>query len=202
MSSKKKLIIAIAALCIVLIVSVTSVVLILAALNTTAKSGIKIKYTAYNVDATVTATYQISDQSEVNIYTDTAKTNPTIEFAKTDATGIEKSFQPTGDIEIGPTDKIVFHYVITNLDSVNNLYFSLVPDFTAMENFEPIAHGSATPLVDKMDIDSYEGIEETYTIAPNQAFNMYLIFWVMEDTQDAIFEGTMDFVLTISDPNV
>jgi len=202
MTSKKKLTIALVSLVLVLVVAIMSVVLIMAALNATVKSGITIKYTAYNVDAEVKATYQISNQEEINIYTDAEKTNNVIGFEATEKSGVEKAFQPTGNIEIGPTDRIVFHYTVTNLDDSQNLYVTLSHEMVQLENVDPVAHGGVGALSDKWNEGLYDGLHDYYTVAPNQTFNLYMLFWVVEDTQDAVVDGTVNFVLSTTQPSI
>jgi len=209
MTSKKKLTIAIVSLCILLIVATTSVVLILAAINATVKSGITVRYTAHNVDATVGISYKITGQDSVTMYVDQEKTVSLIEFSPSEDSGVEKAFQPTGEIDIGPTDKIVFTMVVENRHSTDLLYLDttmLNAGFTALSNMMVDSGVYTSPLADPENEEKYQigsnapgfisGSGGVYTVQPSSKIYCYLRFWVVEDTQDALVEGLFPFGLS------
>ena len=209
MTSKKKLTIAIVSLSLVLFVVIASLVLVFAALNATVKSGITIKYTAKNVDAIVTISYKITGQEEVALYADAERTITALEFSPTDKTGIEKSFQPTGEINIGPTDKIVFTMAITNRHTTDNLYYdvnNLREDYLQRENVYiniGISHTKlANPETDQFlsgdDVDGYifnDG-RDIYTIKPSSTIYCYFRVSIINDVLDAILDAEFDFLLS------
>jgi len=197
MASKKKLIIAIVSLCFVLTVAITSIVLVLAALNATVKSGITIKYTAYNVNATVTATYKVTGQEEVVVYTDSGNTNSTLKFNSSDKTGVEKTFQPTGSIDIGPTDYLIFHYKFTNDDNLAPMYITSF-EFAdnVLMNIDADCTFVSTELADP-ETAEYEYPDAEYiTVQPGETLHGYFRFWIYNDVEDAYLDGNMIFELS------
>jgi len=197
MTSKKKLIIAITSLSLVAFVAVISIVLVLAALNATVTSGITIKYTAYNIDAEIYGAYISTGwDREENLYVDEAKTKTMLEFNPTEKSGIEKSFQPTGDVELGPNEKFIILYMIKNRDQTNPLYLVPESNFLELENFDIEMHISSTQLSDPIE-GEYNNIDlPEYTIAPNGYLYVYIRAAVEKDTVDAVFDCDIGYVLS------
>ncbi|MBQ3047732.1 MAG: hypothetical protein IJD48_01810 [Clostridia bacterium] len=194
MTQKKKITMAVVALVAVLLIAVTSVVLILAALNATVSSNITISYTAYNVDASITASYQVSDGAVETIYVDAEKTESTLVFETTDETGVTKAFQPSGSIEIGPEDVVVVHYVITNTDDTGVTDFSV----SLEENVESInmkyEYCVTTDTASELTYsDTWTDVEAVENGTP---LHVYVRVSILEDTQNATFDGTFNFTLT------
>jgi len=210
MTSKKKLTITIIALLLVLIVAVMSIVLIMAALNATVKSGITIKYTAHNVDAEVTITYKITGQEKVSIYTDVEKTNNILEFDPTEKSGIEKSFQPTGEIKIGPTDTIYFEMAVTNRYATDVMYVDcskMDEGVQAMYNIRYTSGASNTQLVDpetaiykaEEEVEGFvPGSDLVYAVQPTKTIYFYARFRVDDDTKDSLYDADFPIILTSS----
>lgn len=118
MSTKKKLIISLSALCLVLIVAVVAIVAVYAAGTQTVTSNIKVTYTAMEVDGTVSATYTLKNGTATNMTTNGASDgDTTITFAAADGK-TTKSLTPQGDIELSSTaDYVIFQYTFTNSGS-------------------------------------------------------------------------------------
>lgn len=197
MTSKKKLIIAITSLSLVAFVAVISIVLVLAALNATVTSGITIKYTAYNIDAEIQGAYTSTGWYRAkNLYVDEAKTKTTLEFNPTEKSGIEKSFQPTDDVELGPNEKFIILYVIRNRDQTNPLYLVSESNFLELENFDIEMHISSTELSDPIE-EEYNNIDlPEHTIAPNGYLYVYIRAAIEKDTVDAVFNCDIGYVLS------
>jgi len=197
MTQKKKMTLAIVALVAVLLIAVTSVVLIMAALNATVKSNITISYTAYNVDASVEATYQVSGQEAVTIYTDAEKTDSVLEFATSEASGIEKSFQPTEEIKIEAEDTVVIHYIIKNTDTTGNTDFkvSLNETVNQSENIKYEYCITTDATGELTYVDEWTDVE---AVAYNQPLHVFVRVSILEDTQNAKFDGSFSFKLEIN----
>ncbi|MBQ3047730.1 MAG: hypothetical protein IJD48_01800 [Clostridia bacterium] len=208
MTSKRKFTIAGLAFFLVFVFAVGSLALIMAALNATVSSGIVISYSAKNIDAAVSISYKITDQDPVTMYVDEQRTESVIEFYPDEESGVTKSFQPTGNIEIGPTDKIVFTMIVTNRSSVNDLYLDtsmLNGGFSTLTNMSVesgLSHYSLfDPETEELLVgEDVEGFIPNsggvYTIEPTKTLYCYLRFYVRNDIEDARVEAEFPFYLS------
>lgn len=200
MKSKKKLVFAVTSLCFVLLISIFSVGFIMAAINVAAKSGITVSYNAYNVDATATGFYFVSGKDKVDLYTDEAQTNTLVEFSPDEETGIEKSFQPTGEIDLAGAKPVYFHYTLTNRSSEEPIYMYLYTEINAMTNLNVYGEANTVDFAQNQleSKTSWGGLPEgkVYEIPSNGVLHIYLKFFVLDDTVDAYAEGGVAFTLS------
>ena len=203
MDAKKKVIVTSSALVAVFLVAAVAITAVFAARNTTTNSGFTITYTAYNVKARISGTYQVYNNASA-----TALSPATIEFTGSEATTATpaenvKSFTlvttPLQAVSDGSTEQayVDFVYTITNTDTAGGSSFDIVlaqdPD-TATNNLTytytvAITNGSATSTG-----TSYNNL---VTGLPPQAVATITIH-VSVDNLDANVNatGTFAFVLT------
>ena len=94
MNTKKKLVISLTSLAIVLVVAIAAVGITLAALTGTIDSTFKITYTAYNVNATVTATYKVGELGSEEKFTGGSEGSITFTPDQESATGTLSVTEP------------------------------------------------------------------------------------------------------------
>jgi len=116
-STKKKVIISLSSLVAVILIAACAFVAVFAARNATVTSAFNVSYTTWQVQATVTATYQINTADSATTIKASNGTDTSLVFSGTEATNsadATKAFE-TVSINFGDDDEYVdFVYTVTN----------------------------------------------------------------------------------------
>ena len=136
MKTKKKVIIALSSLAVVVVAAVVAVDAVFAARQTTVNSGFTISYTAIQVKATISGTYQTNKDASA-----TALSPASITFNGTEATNgtanVKSFTSVTPSLNAGPTDTecyVDFVYTIVNNHTDDAMDIALASDPSGAEN--------------------------------------------------------------------
>lgn len=189
MKSKKKLIIALSSLCFVVVAAVVTVSVVLAAINQTVNTNIKVSYTAKEVAATVSAQYTWGGATTDMTTDGTAEGEKTISFDGSETTETPKSLHPqVQEIVLENAEgkkSVTFTYTFTN-DGDATFYATVEFASTANENVTVDYNGKTAPET----VTVVKGTPVTYTITvsiDNVALN-------------ASFAGAFNWALTTTAP--
>ena len=130
MKTKKKIVVALSSLAVVVVAAIVAVVAVFAARTTTTNSGFTITYTAIQIKATISGTYQVNTDANA-----TALSPATITFDGTEATDGTENVQSFTSVTIPLTatgsesEKYVeFVYTIVNNHETDSMDIALATD--------------------------------------------------------------------------
>ena len=150
MKTKKKVIIALSSLAVVVVAAVVAVVAVFAARQTAVNSGFTISYTAIQVKATISGTYQTNKDANA-----TALSPASITFTGTEATdgthNVQSFTSVTPSLNAGPSDTqcyVDFVYTIVNNHDTDAMDIALASDPAGAANlsYTYSATNAGTPV--------------------------------------------------------
>lgn len=196
MSSKKKLIITISALCVVLLFAAVSVVSIFASLNLAVNPQFKVSYTAKNVAATINANY-IRNENSYPLLTSAGEEVITV-LPTDESVGTFETSNLEADAVTG---RAVFEYIFKNDSSTAPFQVSLTTSDLVLTNMSVAFASSYTPIVD------FDNLTTTSEFAPATVYSKntesgaksvlyaYVIISIDDLSKDGSFSGSQGFYL-------
>lgn len=204
MSSKKKLITAITSLAVVAVIAVVAVTVTLAALNATVTSGFNIKYTALNVNATVTAKYgkgakgSITGESAQTALKRQGENPGNVEASETEIKftsaqadqEVTASFETVEIVASAAEDAVVYAYTFKNDDATNKLHIVLQANISASEF--TVTYGTSAEDITKESLTQIDDVEASGETT------IYIKFVITDPghTKDATVSGSISWNLT------
>ena len=202
----KKLIISISAIVAVLLAAVIAVVAVFAANQQAVNTGFSVKYSATNVAATVSATYQRkTDDSATNLVTSDSKTS--ISFTAAEETTTKSLSTADGaDIALSATNNyVIFTYTFKNDITAGGKSMSVKLNDTSVQSNVNVYYLASAETADYATIKGAEGSENTalpavQTVAAQGTVNFYILVEIANDTLEAEYtsETTGETVKGIS----
>ena len=205
MSSKKKMAIAISAVCVIVIAAIVAVVAVWAARNANAGSEFSGSYTANHVDATITGQYKIgATVADQEGWTDltTGDSQTTITFVSSTATGeATQSFNAVSNIVLNSTqNNVIFKYTITNTSS-SNVDFNVVGEQTGtFTNLTVEYKQQADDAGEATDLTASGNTTNPVRVNAGESVTIYVVISIDDLDQNASLDGSVNWTLTAIEP--
>ena len=203
MNSKKKFIITITSLVCVIIASIVTIVAIFAMRNAVVDQKFSVRYTATDVSATVRANVIVGDSSTPMI---DDNGNDELVFLASDTEG--GALFPTDDeIFLSTIDSsVVFEYIFTNdssdidvkvdIDTTNFTLSNMAVGYSY--SYTQITNTASMPLTDSFEPMMILGEDDEGGVY--NSLYVYVKATISDLSQDASFEGSVEFALTPATP--